>query len=135
METKKISEFGVKFWIIMAAIIIVIAGIKASASIVTPLFLAIFITAIWYGPFVWLKKKGLPESLALVIVVLATGIILTLFLGFIGTSISAFAEKLPFYEEKFSQYWSSVNLWLVNTGIIDQNFGLEEHISPASIMS
>ena len=135
METKKISEFGVKFWIILAAIIIVIAGIKASASIITPLFLAIFMTAICYGPFVWLKKRGLPESLALVVVVLATGILLTIFLGFIGTSISAFAEKLPFYEEKFQQYWSSVNMWFVNAGIIDKNFGLEKHINPASIMS
>ncbi len=135
METKNISHFGIKFWVILAAIVIVVAGIKASASIVTPLLLALFVTAICYGPYVWLKKKGLPETLALVVVVLATGILLTLFLGFIGTSISAFAEKLPFYEERFQQYWSSINIWLVNAGIIDKNFGLEEHISPASIMS
>jgi predicted PurR-regulated permease PerM len=135
METKRISEFGVKFWIIIASLVIVIAGIKASASIITPLFLALFITAICYGPFVWLKNKGLPESLSLIVVVLATGILLTIFLGFIGTSISAFGEKLPFYEEKFQQYWSSINMWLINAGIIDENFGLEQHISPASIMS
>ena len=135
MEPKKISEFGVKFWIIIASIVIVIAGIKASASIITPLFLALFITALCYGPFVWLKKKGLPESLALIAVILGTGILLTLFLGFIGASISAFAVKLPFYEERFSQYWSSINIWLINTGLIDKDFGLEKHISPASIMS
>ena len=135
MEPKKISEFGVKFWIIIASLVIVIAGIKASASIITPLFLALFITALCYGPFVWLKKKGLPESLALIAVILGTGILLTLFLGFIGASISAFAVKLPFYEERFSQYWSSINIWLINTGLIDKDFGLEKHISPASIMS
>ncbi len=135
METKKISEFGIKFWVILAAIVIVIAGIKSAASIITPLFLALFVTAICYGPFVWLKKKGLPELLALVVVALVTGIILTLFLGFIGVSVSEFAEKLPFYEERFQQHWSSINMWLINAGIIDKNFGLEEHISPASIMS
>ena len=135
MELKKISEFGVKFWIIIASLVIVIAGIKASASIITPLFLALFITALCYGPFVWLKKKGLPEPLALIAVILGTVILLTLFLGFIGASISAFAVKLPFYEERFSQYWSSINIWLINTGLIDKDFGLEKHISPASIMS
>ncbi|MCH7773644.1 MAG: AI-2E family transporter [Bacteroidetes bacterium] len=135
METKNISHFGIKFWVILAAIVIVIAGIKAAAGIITPLLLALFVTAICYGPFLWLKKKGLPELLALVVVVLATGILLTLFLGFIGTSISAFAEKLPFYEEKFQQHWSSINMWLVNAGIIDKNFGLDEHITPARIMS
>jgi len=97
METKNISHFGIKFWVILAAIVIVIAGIEASAGIITPLLLALFITSIWYGPFVWLKKRGLPESLALVVVILAMSILLTLFLGFIGTSISSFAEKLPFY--------------------------------------
>jgi predicted PurR-regulated permease PerM len=135
MEQIKISEFGVKFWIIIASLVIVIAGIKASASIITPLFLALFITALCYGPFVWLKKKGLPETLALIAVILGTAILLTLFLGFIGASISAFAEKLPFYEERFQQYWSSINIWLINTGLIDKDFGLEKHISPASIMS
>jgi len=135
METKKISEFGLKFWIILAAIVIVIAGIKAATSIITLLFLALFITAICLGPFKWLTKRGLPESLAIVVVLLATGVLLTLLLGFIGTSISAFAEKLPFYEEKFQQYWSSINIWLVNAGIIDKNFGLEKHINPAKIIS
>ncbi len=58
METKKISEFGIKFWVILASIVIVVAGIKASASIITPLFLALFVTAICSGPFAWLKKRG-----------------------------------------------------------------------------
>jgi len=84
MESKNISHFGIKFWVILAAIVIVIAGIKAAAGIIIPLLLALFVTAICYGPFLWLKKKGLPELLALVVVALFTGIILTLFLGFIG---------------------------------------------------
>ena len=135
METKKISEFGLKFWIILASIVVVVAGIKAAGSLVTPLFLALFITAICYPPIMWLKKKGFPEMLALTTIVLGMFILLVIIIVFVGTSVSAFAEKLPFYEQKFQEYWSSISLRLASAGIIEEDISLLEHITPSSIMS
>jgi len=135
MDSKKDSQFGVKFWVILASIVIVIAGIREMASLVTPLFLALFITSICYGPFVWLQKKGMPEILSLISVILGIAALTTLVGAVLGTSISGFVEKMPFYEEKFNLYWIDINLWFVNLGWLDGKTGLEDHIKPSSIVS
>ena len=116
MNSKKDSQFGIKFWVILASIVIVIAGIREMASLVTPLFLALFITSICYGPFFWLQKKGMPEILSLITVILGIAALTTLVGAVLGTSISGFVEKMPFYEEKFNLYWIDINLWFVNLG-------------------
>ena len=135
MDSKKDSQFGIKFWVILASIVIVIAGIREMASLVTPLFLALFITSICYGPFVWLQKKGMPEILSLISVILGIAALTTLVGAVLGTSISGFVEKMPFYEEKFNLYWIDINLWFVNLGWLDGKTGLEDHIKPSSIVS
>ncbi|MEN8192845.1 MAG: AI-2E family transporter [Bacteroidota bacterium] len=135
MESKIYSQFGIKFWIIAASIVIVIAGIREMASLVTPLFLALFITAICYGPFVWLEKKGLPQALSLVIVILGIAVATAIVVTVLGASVSRFIDKLPFYEERFNLYWSSINQWVIDMGWLEKNHGLEDQIRPSSVVS
>ena len=134
MESKLYTQFGVKFWLILASIVVVIGGIREMASLVTPLFLALFITSICYGPFLWLQKKGMPEILALITVIFGIAAVTTLIGAVLGTSIAGFAEKMPFYEEKFNLYWIDINRWFVDVGWLDGKTGLEDHINPSSIV-
>jgi len=53
----------------------------------------------------------------------------------IGTSVSGFIEKMPFYEEKFNNYWAEINQWAINIGWFEKNSGIEKHINPSSIVS
>ncbi len=135
MDSKNYSQFGIKFWVIAASIVIVIAGIREMASLVTPLFLALFITAICYGPFIWIQKKGIPSFVALTIVILGIAGVTAIIVAVISTSVSGFIEKMPFYEEKFNLYWSGLNQWIVETGYLDKKTGLEDQIKPSSIMA
>ena len=134
MDSNNYSQFGLKFWVILASIIIVIAGIREMASLVTPLFLALFITSICYGPFLWLQKKGMPEILSIITVIFGIAALTTLVGAVLGTSISGFVEKMPFYEEKFNLYWIDINRWFVDLGWLDGKTGLEDHINPSSIV-
>lgn len=135
METKSYSQFGMKFWIILASFVIVVSGMKIASDLIIPLFLSLFITAICYGPFLWLQKKGLPQAAALVVVLLSIGVISFIVVALLGTSIAGFSEKLPFYEERFAQYWIDINQWLVQIGWMDKDIGLIENIKPGNIMT
>lgn len=135
MKTEDNLQFGIKFWVILASIMIVIAGIKEMASLVTPLFLALFITAICYGPFIWLQKKGIPEILSLITVIFGIAFVTAIIGAVLGTSISGFIEKMPFYEEKFNNYWVEINNWFMSLGWLEKDSGLEKHINPSSIVS
>jgi len=103
-ENKLLSISGIKFWVIAASIVVVVMGIREASVLVLPLLLAIFVSAICLSPFLWLKKKGIPQVFALLIIILGIAAI-TFVLGvLLGTSASEFSNKIPFYEQRLSQY-------------------------------
>ncbi|MDX1373344.1 MAG: AI-2E family transporter, partial [Nitrososphaeraceae archaeon] len=97
-EDSKSNKGIYQFLIILASVVIIIAGIKAAASIVIPFLLATFITIIFSPPFQWLQNKKVPKSLALIIVIFSFLIFIMIIGVLIGTSINDFTTKIPFYE-------------------------------------
>ncbi len=86
--------------LVMAAVVIVLAGIKAATVIVVPFLLALFLAIILSPLFLWLKSKGLPQGIALLLVVLLLlGTIATLVM-LIGNSVQDFTHNVPLYEAK-----------------------------------
>lgn len=134
MEIKPRDWAGVKFWIISASVVIVIAGLKAAANIITPFFLAFVISAICLSPFMWLTDRGVPEWLSIIIITLAILIVSFLVVLLIGSSIPGFVNKAPFYGERFSLYWENINRWLVEKGFLTDDTALIKSINPQSIM-
>lgn len=134
MEKRQLTAAGSKFWITFASFVIIIAGLKAAAVIVTPFFLALVISAICLGPFMWLTDKGLPEWLSIIIITLSVLIISVLVILLIGSSIPGFVEKAPFYGEKLSLYWENINRWLVESGWLKEDTALVKSINPENIM-
>ncbi len=134
-EKEKIfSQFGVKFWIISASLIIVIAGIREAAGLITPFFLALFITAIFYGPFKWLQEKGVHTALALTIVILGIAFLTVTVVGLIGASVASFTEKIPFYEERFTLYWRGLNGFIKDNNWIKMDLDFSEYLDPGIVM-
>ncbi len=136
MERKEkiYTQFGIKFWIISASFIIVIAGMKEAAGMITPFFLSLFVTAIFYGPFKWLQEKGMPTALALLIVILGIAILTVTIFGLIGASVVSFTQKIPFYEERFTLYWDSFNRFLTDGGWLELNLDFSEYLNPGVVM-
>ena len=101
----------------LAAICIIIAGMKAAAPILNPLFLSIFIAIICLPSLAWLNKKGLSSTLAILLV------IITLFitLGTVGvyfiSSVNEFSQQLPNYQNNLKLQTDILIQWLDNHGI------------------
>ncbi len=136
MEQKEkiYSQFGIKFWIISASLIVVIAGMREAAGLITPLFLSLFVTAIFYGPFKWLQEKGLHTSLALIIVILGIAFLTVTIFGLIGASVVSFTEKIPFYEERLTLYWKGLTEFLKESGWLELDLDFSEYINPGVVM-
>lgn len=135
MDTNRTTDYGLKFWVVSASIVIVIAGMKAAATIVIPLLLSLLIASICYAPFTWLQKKKVPDMIAIIIVLIGILVISFLIVAMLGTSVSGFAEKVPFYEQRFATYWTDLNLWLEANNLIGEDMDLQEKINPGSIIS
>ena len=78
----------------MAAVVIVVAGLKEAQAIIVPFLLAVFIAVSSAPPLLWLESKGLPRILALLIVVLTVALGMTLVGGLIGSSLDNFFKRL-----------------------------------------
>jgi predicted PurR-regulated permease PerM len=83
-----------------AAFVVVVAGLKAAATLVIPCLLAVFIAVLCAPVLFWLESLKVPTAIALLIVV-AGVVVLLLGLGvFVGTTIAEFTRALPTYQAR-----------------------------------
>jgi predicted PurR-regulated permease PerM len=87
-------------FIVAAAVVVVLAGVKMAAVIVVPFLLALFLSIILAPMFLWLKKLGLGDILSLIIIVLFLFVIIGSLIALVGNSIQDFNQNIPFYEYK-----------------------------------
>jgi predicted PurR-regulated permease PerM len=87
---------------ISAYLVIIAAGMKAAAPIMNIILVSLLFAISVMPIVIWLMKKGIPKSLALLIVIFAI-IIITLLTGSIlSVAIVQIAEKVPHYEEQIT---------------------------------
>ena len=109
MSSPPSSGIGAKFLLVSAAIVVILAGIKAAQSLLAPFFLAVFLALILTPPLQWLKKKGLSDGIA--ILVLSTFVFL-MGLGVLlifTNSLTHFASKLPTYRDKVATAYTHID--------------------------
>ncbi|GLR72791.1 AI-2E family transporter [Agaribacter marinus] len=92
----------VKTLIVMAALVIVLAGIKAASVIVVPFLLSAFI-AIAVSPLInWSARYKVPRWLSVTLVILLIVVIGFMLAGLITQSLAEFRQNMPIYREQLS---------------------------------
>lgn len=120
--------------LLLAATMIIIAGIKAAASIMIPFLLAVF-TAIVSAPLMlWLTRRGVPDVLAVLLMLvlfLLAGFGLTVFLG--GT-VNAFYEDIPVYEQRIAMMTDSAANWVRGYGFDVPDNLIADYFNPGMVL-
>ena len=119
---------------VMALLVIIMAGMKAAQALVVPFLLAGFISIIFASPMVWLKRKGCPSWLSL-LVVLAGVLVLCLMAGlFLTVSAADFSQAMPEYQEKLLNISKMISKHLHAVGIKISSDFLDQYINPATLL-
>ena len=120
--------------VVLAAFIVVVAGMKAAKPILVPFLLSIFI-AVTCAPLVtWLNHRKVPSSLSVLLVVfgvLITGGLVTVF---IGSSLNEFSQYLPTYQARLEEELSGILTLLSDYGVSISNDALLEYFDPGMAM-
>ena len=104
--------------IVMASIVIVLAGIKSAATIIVPFLLSLFIAIILSPAYSLLQKKlSLPSGIALLVVLFVFITFLGAVATLIGNSIQSFSANIDTYTQQLDSYYISVSAFLNNFGI------------------
>ncbi|WFE71436.1 AI-2E family transporter [Halomonas sp. M1] len=116
----------------IAALVVIIAGMKVGADLLVPLLLAVFIAVVCTSPVQWLNRWGVNVRAAACIILL----VLLGFISLIGllvvNSFGTFVEALPEIEERLNEhYWDLLNTlaahgMAINPDQLGQLFNMEE---------
>ena len=85
------------------AFVVVIYGMQAARVILVPLLVAVFVAILCAPVMKYLERQRVPTGLAVAIVVILIVGIMVLAGSFVGGSIGAFNERLPFYQERLNE--------------------------------
>jgi predicted PurR-regulated permease PerM len=91
---------GVIYLVALACVIVILFGIRASASILNPILLAAVITITVLPVPNKLTKRGVPGWLSMVLTILMVVMLLALVIATIFFSVAKLSTELPTYEEQ-----------------------------------
>lgn len=117
-----------------AASIAVLAGMRAAASIIGPVLVALVITVAWSPGSEWLRRRGWHPSAAAL-----TGIVLgifgvVLFVALVWTSLLQLQEKLPEYQPRIAAIQQLIRIKLADLPIDTSRLFSSEVLQPSSIV-
>ena len=118
----------------LASLVIIIAGMREAASLLLPFLVSAFLALICAAPLFWLKSKGVPSVVAVLLVVLALLGLISLVGVLVGTSLNDFYQALPAYQEAFREKSADFRDWLRIQGVELPEGILSKTFAPSSVM-
>nr|WP_239032240.1 AI-2E family transporter [Pseudoalteromonas sp. MMG022] len=99
-----------KSLVVLASLVIVLAGIKLASDIVVPFILAAFIAIICNPLLKFFARFNIPKGIAIILVIALILAIGTSIAGLVGQSVNDFSQQLPNYREQLQSKF----IWLVD---------------------
>src|SRR5208337_1678926 len=134
MTEQGISQRGIRFLFIVAALVIIIGGINQAQSVLVPFLFAVFLAMLGTPLVLWLERNRIPSVVAVLIVVTGMITILLIVGGLVGTSLNNFVDALPSYQQRIQEQISALKALLAKKGIRVTDKMLLEYTNPGSMM-
>ena len=111
------SGRAARFVLVVAAVVVIGAGIKLSAPLLVPVLVATFIAIVTAPIVMWLCDRGVPTLLA-VLAGLMLDVAAGAALGFpLAGAVSTFTGRVPTYAELLTGRMEEIEAWLASHGI------------------
>lgn len=107
---------GAQFLLVAAALVIVVAGMKAASGILTPFVLAVCLSVLSAPALFWLRGRGFSAGFSVFIVVTVMAGILASAGFFVARSFNQLLVELPRYEARLRVEMAHLSDWLRQHG-------------------
>ena len=88
--------------LVLAAFVVVVAGIKAAEELMVPFLLAAFLATIAATPVFWMARHRIPVGVAIAAVVAALIAVLVGVGAVVANSVDEFRDEMPFYKDRLN---------------------------------
>ncbi|MBB3143533.1 AI-2E family transporter [Halomonas organivorans] len=116
------SSIPLNLTLALAALVVIVAGMRVGSSLLVPLLLSLFIAVVCTSPVHWLHRLGVGLRLSVWLTLVVIGGLLSLLGLLLVNSFGTFIDALPGIEEKLYQYYLGLLDRLSSLGLaIDTN--------------
>ena len=119
---------------IFTGLVVIIAGMKYAKAVLIPLMMAIFIAIVCNGPVSWLRRKGVPDWLAVFMVLALFCIFGLLAVIVVGSSAIDFTHNISEYQAKLHQQMEQLDNFLASKGVHLKGKGPKKILNPETAM-
>ncbi|MDP2561894.1 AI-2E family transporter [Psychrobium sp. 1_MG-2023] len=123
-----------KTMVLLAAIVIVLAGIKAASVVLVPFCLSVFIAIICNPILSALVKRNVPKGVAItsiIVIVVLAGMWLT---NLVGKAVNDFSSQLPLYQQQLGAQFSGIAQQLAQYNLPISVNQVIEYFDPGAAM-
>ncbi len=116
MEATEAPYRGSRFLMVAAALVIVVAGLRAIKAIALPFIIAVLLSVLSAPLVAWLERHRVPRFLSVLAAVLANVAVAVAIVFAVGGSLRAFTESVPEYQQRLEGEVREGLEWLENKG-------------------
>lgn len=124
----------VRFLFGVACFIVVVAGMRTAETLLVPFLLSLFIAVLCSPPLVWLKDRGVPNGLAIFIIVVVVVLGSVLVGTVVGATIADFKKDLPIYQTRLTDLTAGLFIKLQTLGIHVDITQMRDSFNPSAVL-
>ena len=135
MSDQSRPRLGARTLVVGAAVVVVLAGLKAAQSLIIPFLLALFLAIICTPAVSWLAERRVPVGLAVVLIVI---VLLGMFSGFgaiVGGSIDEFTAFAAQNQARFDGLVESASAWFQARDIDPETLDILNMLQPGQLIN
>src|ERR671911_837370 len=117
--------------LVLAAMVVVLVGIRLSAPILNPIFFAVVLSLLFSPVYSWLKRRGLPAPLALLIMLVLLTVLFVGLIFILGASIARFSERVGFYTTQLNGQLVDLDALIERLGLA--NVDVHDVVKPSAL--
>jgi AI-2 transport protein TqsA len=117
--------------LLLAALAVVFVGMRLAAPILDPIFFAVVLALLFSPIYAWLRRRGVPTPLALVIMLVGLTVLFLAIGGILGVSIARFSGDIGSYTGKLNDQLDNIQSLAKTLGISKAD--LHKALSPSAL--
>jgi len=134
MEGKQGQSKWTHFMVVAACFVILVAGMRVATPILVPFLLSVFIVILCTPLLFWLQKKGVPETLAVLSILVGVIILFLVLAALVGASLNDFTRSLPEYQRRLAGETAGMIAWLKAHNVELSGRMVTDFFDPAKMM-
>ena len=125
---------GARFLVLVASLVVVVAGLRAAAPILLPFLVSLFLAVISLPLMLWLQRLRVPTPLAVLCTILADAAVLAVLMLIVGQAVTEFTSVAPRYQARFQELAAGSLEFLARTGIPTDQWVSLDLVNPGAVM-